>query len=169
MRRALALGAVLVLAAAAARSAPEEAMPSPLDYAYGWPIEQQSPSGFHEFDLPIEVYRSVADPGLRDIGVYDARGEPAPRLISAPKEAETPDQVVEKTLLPVLAAPGTPVADMRLALERSDGGTSVRIESMAAADARRRRRRSSLTLRISARRPAACAPSNSTGRARSSP
>ena len=132
MRRDLALGAAFVLAAATARSAPEEAMPSPLDYAYGWPIELQSPSGFHEFDLPLEVYRAVADPGLRDIGVYDARGEPAPRLISAPKETETPDQVVETTLLPVLAAPGTPVADMRLALERSDGGTSVRIESLAA-------------------------------------
>ena len=132
MRRDLALGTVLVLAAATARSTPEEAMPSPLDYAYGWPIEQQSLSGFHEFDLPLEVYRSVADPGLRDIGVYDARGEPVPRLISAPREAETPDQVVETTLLPVLAAPGTPIADMRLALERSDGGTSVRIESMAA-------------------------------------
>ncbi len=132
MRCATAFGVVLVLAAGVARSAPEEAMPSPLDYAYGWPIEQPSPSGFYEFDLPIEVYRSVADPGLRDIGVYDARGEPAPRLISAPKEAEAPDQVVETTLLPVLAAPGTPVADMRLALERSVGGTSVRIESMDA-------------------------------------
>lgn len=134
MRRAYAFGAVLVLAAAAARSAPEEAMPSPLNYAYGWPIQQPTPAGFHEFDLPIEVYRSVADPGLRDIGVYDARGEPAPRLISAPKEAETPDEVVEKTLLPILAAPGTPVAELRLALERSDGGTSVRIESVAGAD-----------------------------------
>ena len=135
MRPAFSFAAVLVLAAPGARSAPEESMPSPLDYAYGWPIEQESPSGFHEFDLPIEVYRSVADPGLRDIGVYDSRGEPAPRLISAPKEAETPDVVVETTLLPVLAAPGTPVADMRLALERSDGGTSVRIESVAAAEA----------------------------------
>lgn len=127
--------AAMILVAAGARAAPEESMPSPLDYAYGWPIEQESTSGFHEFDLPIEVYRSVADPGLRDIGVYDARGEPAPRLISAPREAETPDEIVEKSLLPVLAAPGTPVGDMRLALERSDGSTSVRIESVAAVDA----------------------------------
>jgi hypothetical protein len=134
MRPALAFGAVLVVAAAAVRAAPDEAMPSPLDYAYGWPIEQQSTSGFHELDLPIEVYRSVTDPGLRDIGVYDARGEPAPRLISAPQEAEAPDQLVEKILLPLHATPGTRVADMRLALERNEGGTSVRIESMAAAD-----------------------------------
>lgn len=135
MRRAFAFGAVLVLAASGARSAPEEDMPSPLDYAYGWPIEQQSASGFHEFDLNLEVYQSVADPGLRDVGVYDARGEPAPRLISVPREAGTPDQVVEAALLPVLAAPGTAVADMRLALERSDGGTRVRIESVAGSDA----------------------------------
>lgn len=134
MRRALALGAVLVLAAAGARSAPEETMPSPLDYAWGWPIEQQSTSGFHEFDLPLEVYRSVADPGLRDVGVYDSRGQPAPRLINAPREAGAPDQVVETVLLPLQATPGTRVGDMRLALERSDGGTSVRIESMAAVD-----------------------------------
>lgn len=135
MRRAFALGAALFLAAAAARSAPEEAMPSPLDYAWGWPIELQSPTGFHEFDLPLEVYRSVADPGLRDIGIYDARGEPAPRLVNAPRESATPDQVAEKALLPLQATPGTRVGDMRLALERSDGGTSVRIESMAAVDA----------------------------------
>ncbi len=109
-------------------------MPAPIDYAYGWPIQQESPSGFHELDLPVEVYRSVADPGLRDIGVYDSVGQPAPRLISAPAEIEVPDETVETALLPVLAVPGTPVADMRLALERSGDGTSVRIESVAAAD-----------------------------------
>jgi Protein of unknown function (DUF3999) len=135
MRFAVASGLALAFVAVAASSAADDRMPAPVDYAYGWTIRQAAPSGFHEFDLPLEVYRSVADPALRDIGVYDARGEPVPRLIGAPLEpAAAPDETVEESLLPVLASPGTRVADMRVALEQSGDGTSVRIESVANAD-----------------------------------
>ncbi len=131
MRFALAVGGALALFAIEAMPATDERMPLPVDYAYGWPIEQSSPTGFNELDLTLEVYRSVADPGLRDIGIYNARGEPVPRLISAPPEpAAVPDEAVEHALMPVFAAPGTPVADLRLTLTRS--GTNVHIESIGA-------------------------------------
>lgn len=132
MRFGLAAGGMLALFAIVATAAADDGMPLPADYAHGWPIEQSSPTGFNELDLTLEVYRSVADPGLRDIGIYNARGEPVPRLISAPPDpAAAPDEAVEQALLPVYAAPGTPVADLRLTLNRS--GTNVHIESLGAA------------------------------------
>ncbi|MBF8293285.1 MAG: hypothetical protein HW392_2112, partial [Steroidobacteraceae bacterium] len=87
---------------------------------------------FYELELSLDVYRSVTDPRLRDIGVYNPRGEPVPRLISPQAEPETaPEKSTEIAALPVYAPPNTPVGELRLALERSDGATTVRIESDA--------------------------------------
>lgn len=123
------LGAALTLAATGADSGADED-PRPGDYAYGWPIEQAAPGAFHGLDLSMEVYRSVADPELRDIGVYDASGRPVPRLIMKPTEpAAAPDSTAELELLPVYAPSGTPIAGMRLSLDRQSNGTSVRIET----------------------------------------
>jgi hypothetical protein len=124
-----ALLAGLVTAAAAAAAADEGSVPAAESYAYGWPIEPSASADFYELELPLEVYRSVTDPSLRDIGVYNAQGEPVPRLISAPANPEAaPDESVGLAPLPVHAPSGTPVSEMRFALERSDDGTSMRIE-----------------------------------------
>jgi len=130
MRFQIVILACLAMAVAFAATPSDDAMPAPDAYAYGWPIELEAPADFYEFELPLEVYRSVADPALRDIGVYNARGEPVPRLISAPANpGAAPEKTAEISALPIYAPPGTPLGELRLALERSDGGTSVRIET----------------------------------------
>ncbi len=137
LRPAILMVSCLAATAAIAAAPPADEIPAPDAYAYGWPIEPQTPADYYELELPLEVYRSVADPSLRDIGVYNARGEPVPRLISAPASPQAPpEETLELAVLPVYAPPGTPVGEVRLSLDRSSGGASVRIESGApAADA----------------------------------
>ena len=132
-----ALAVVLASAAAAAAPTDRDAVPAAESYAYGWPITPAAPADFYELELPLEVYRAVADPSLRDLGVYNADGEPVPRLVSAAAEPPAaPDETVALAPLPVRAPTGTPISAMRFALERNEQGTSVRIEGgVPAADA----------------------------------
>lgn len=124
-----ALAVVLAAAPVAAVPAERDPVPAAESYAYGWPIVPAATADFYELELPLEVYRAATDPSLRDLGVYNADGEPVPRLISPAAELSTaPDETVALAPLPVRAPTGTPVAAMRFALERSTGGTSVRIE-----------------------------------------
>jgi len=119
-----------VISVSVSAAAPQkDDVPAIDSYAYGWPINPAAPADFYEFELPFEVYRAATDPSLRDVGVYNAAGDPVPRLISAPAQPDAaPDEPVALSPLPVRAPPDAPVSAMRFALERSDGGTSVRIE-----------------------------------------
>jgi hypothetical protein len=144
-----ALAVVLAAAAAAAAPADRDAVPAAGSYAYGWPITPAVPADFYELELPLEVYRAVTDPSLRDLGVYNADGEPVPRLVSAAAEpAAAPDETVALAPLPVRAPTGTPVSACRQPMPRN---------SCCAP-----------TSPTSASRPNGCAPSRSSGRARSS-
>lgn len=136
-RIVIALAVVLAAAVAAAAPADRDAVPAAESYAYGWPIAPVAPADFYELELPLEVYRAVTDPSLRDLGVYNADDEPVPRLVSAAAEpAAAPDETIALAPLPVRAPTGTPVSAMRFALERNEQGTSVRIEGgVPAADA----------------------------------
>jgi len=132
-----ALAVVLAAASATAATTDRDAVPGAESYAYGWPITPATPADFYELELPLEVYRAVTDPSLRDLGVYNVDGEPVPRLLSAAAEPPAaPDETVALAPLPVRAPRGTPVAGMRFALERNEKGTSVLIEGgVPAADA----------------------------------
>jgi hypothetical protein len=122
----------LALMANAVIAAPSRPAPSPSAYAWGWPIEAQGPADYYEFTLPLAVYRSVADPELRDVGVFDARGEPVPRWIGkAAAPVPAAGEVRELTVLPVHAPPGTPAGEMKLALERRGDQMTVRIDETA--------------------------------------
>lgn len=110
----------------------DAAMPPAVDYGWDWPIETGATANFYEFELRIDVYRSVSDPGLRDIGVYNAAWEAVPRLVTPAEDRKAlPERSAQVAALPVRAPAGTPVGDMRLALEKGDAGTRVRIESDA--------------------------------------
>lgn len=64
-----------------AQSEPEEIeFPEMNDYAWGFPVIVQEEASFYSIRLPLEVNRSVTDPELRDAGVYNADGEPVPRM-----------------------------------------------------------------------------------------
>jgi len=67
------------------------ALPEPADYGYRFPLTQAQAADFYQVELTPEVYRSVADPLLRDAGVYNAAGRPVPRRFSHPDEARGPE------------------------------------------------------------------------------
>lgn len=111
-------------------AATDSATRSPGDYAYGWQVIVPAPAQLYELRIPVGVYRATLDPGLRDLAVFDADGEPVPRLIRAPA---APAAMAEPTLslavLPVWARPGQAAGDVRLTLDRSEGGTQLALES----------------------------------------
>ena len=60
-------------------------LPGRDEYAYSFGLALQGDSEFFTVDIRAEVYHSVSDPNLRDAGVYNADGQPVPRLIERPE------------------------------------------------------------------------------------
>ena len=78
----------IILMANAGLSAAAE-LPGRGEYAFGFPLLTEGDSEFFTVDLPIAVYQSVADSALRDAGVFNADGQPVPRVFEhKPPEAE---------------------------------------------------------------------------------
>ena len=96
---------------------------SPLDFAYGMPIATPTPGAAYRVAIPLEVYRKVVHEDLRDLRVFNARGEVVPYEFQQPQSKPVlrpPEQQ-----LPVFALRG----DARAALE----GVRVTIQSLGAA------------------------------------
>ncbi|MDA0993697.1 MAG: DUF3999 family protein [Proteobacteria bacterium] len=58
----------------------ETVFPEMNDYAWGFPVVVREPASFYSIRLPLDVNQSVTDPELRDAGVYNADGDPLPRI-----------------------------------------------------------------------------------------
>ena len=71
-------------------------LPSRDDYAWRFGLEIDPSREFQVVELPLEIYRSVSDPELRDLGVYNAAGQAVPRIIAPPGAG---NEMVEKELL----------------------------------------------------------------------
>lgn len=71
---------LLAIPAMAQTDSGETKFPEMSDYAWGFPVVVQEEASFYSVQLPLDVNRSVTDPELRDAGVYNADGEPVPRL-----------------------------------------------------------------------------------------
>lgn len=76
--RILNLMTVAMLCSAVAAA---DEIPDAQAYAWQFPLNVVEPSEYMEATIPIEVYRSVSDSALRDIGVYNAAGEAVPRMV----------------------------------------------------------------------------------------
>jgi hypothetical protein len=59
------------------------------DFAYALPITTPAPSSAYRIAIPLDVYRNVAHDDLRDVRVFNARGEVVPSEVqdAAPKPA----------------------------------------------------------------------------------
>ena len=72
MRHALLVVIALAANAVVAKPAARE------DYAWSWPIAADTKAGAVRVVLPPDVYARVAEPGLRDLAVYNAAGAEVP-------------------------------------------------------------------------------------------
>lgn len=108
-------------------------LPPPDAYAYGFAVETTDAADYYEIALPLAVYRSTADPRLRDLGVYDRQGRPVPRFVEPPVAAPEPAErriEIRAFALP-RDAPRSPEA-IRLLLQTGRNGGFVALESAAA-------------------------------------
>jgi hypothetical protein len=109
-------------------------LPGRDDYAYGFPLTAGAESEYYTLELPLAVYRSVADPALRDIGVYNADGQPVPRLIERPESGSggagddeaAAEAEIALGLIPLYGRRAEPSEQLRLLLPQ--GGNSTRLE-----------------------------------------
>jgi hypothetical protein len=105
-------------------------LPGRDDYAYGFPLTTLGDSEFFAVDVPLDVYRAVSDPALRDAGVYNADGQPVPRLIERPAvDAEGIEQEIELGLIPLYGEQAEQSEQLRLLLLQEADRTRLELES----------------------------------------
>lgn len=59
----------------------QNTLPELNNYAWGFPVRIDEASSFYRIELPLGVNQSSADAQLRDVAVYNATGEPVPRVV----------------------------------------------------------------------------------------
>lgn len=120
LRRRLVLGCAL-LAGFACRAAPS---PGPADFAYGQQIRTAGEAAAYRLTLPLGVYREAVYADLRDLRVFNGRGEVVPyALATRPADAATAMQSLSRPLFAITDTSATGVEALRLAIEA--GGTSA--------------------------------------------
>ena len=72
------LAALAVMLGWGASSVAAAAEVHPEDFAYGMPIETEGAGTAYRFTLPVEVFMKVVHEDLRDVRVFNARGEVVP-------------------------------------------------------------------------------------------
>ena len=105
------------------------AVPDMNDYVWGFPVIVQEESSFYLVQLPLAVNRSTTDPRLRDVGVYNADGEPVPRVIRPfSDDAEPIERNRQLPFVPLFEdVEGDNGEEIRLLLERTDASTKLQV------------------------------------------
>lgn len=109
-------------------------IPAPDEYAYRFPLHVEQGADFIAADIPLEVYRSVVDPSLRDVGVYNAAGQAVPRKLEAPREPT--DRVERATplgMVPLYGPREGELADsgrrLQLLMQLDEPGATLQFQS----------------------------------------
>lgn len=109
----------LLLLAAGAASAAER----PDEFAYGARLEADGKEALYEVTLPPTVYRSVAQPDLRDVRVFNGSGEVVPHAWRTRRTEGTETAApVALTLFPLKAEPGVTADGLSISVRRGAGG-----------------------------------------------
>ena len=109
-------------------------LPDREEYAYGFPLEIQEGSEFLSATITLEVYRAVADPALRDAGVYNAAGQPVPRIFEHPAPEDTStEQKTVLGLVPLYGQQADQPDQLRLLLHQNANATTLDLDVRAGA------------------------------------
>jgi hypothetical protein len=106
---------------------------TPQDFAYARQIETPGKAAVYRVALPLDVYRKIARNDLRDLHVFNARGEPVPHVLKSPLVESTLRQPARQLpLFPLRGDPGTALDALRADLESGKATVNVQTESTAA-------------------------------------
>lgn len=78
-------GCVVLLLALAVGAAVQAAPLEPKQFAYGMPIVTPGEAAEYRLEIPAEVYLKSVQPGLRDLQIFNGKGEPVPFAIVPPQ------------------------------------------------------------------------------------
>jgi len=121
------LGLALLAMAGPAKA---EEIPASGSYAYGFPITGGEGAEFRAAPVPLSVYRSVTDPGLRDLGVYNAAGEAVPRIVVSPADEPPPaEQEFVLGLVPLYGPAAEQGEQLRLLMKQDASGTRLSLDA----------------------------------------
>jgi hypothetical protein len=119
----------LVLLSLAVPPAAAVELPGRDEYAFGFSLTLAGDSEFFAAAVPLEVYRSVADTGLRDAGVYNAAGQPVPRIFEHPAEPESRELAMPLGIVPLYGDQASEPDQLRLLLRRDADGTVLELDA----------------------------------------
>jgi hypothetical protein len=105
-------------------------IPEESEYAWQFPIRIEAPAEFLAVGIPLDVYRSVSDPELRDIGVYNAAGEAVPRTFQQVEEkVDDVELGFPLGMVPLYGELAESERRLRLLMQLNDAGTSLQFAS----------------------------------------
>ncbi len=108
----------------------QEPAPAQDQYAYGFPIQTTADVSFFSVELPLEVYQSVSDQRLRDAGVYNASGQPVPRVFNQTKSNITlSEQSLALNFVTLFDQADAAPDDVQLLFEQQGDRTTLQLNS----------------------------------------
>jgi hypothetical protein len=132
--RSLSFAALLCASAALAQPA---SMP---EFARSAELTLEGKGAIYSLELPVEVYKGLERRDLGDLRVQNAAAESVPHALMLPALSERkPAAPLSLPYFPLLGAPGKPVEDMTLRVERGPDGTVKAVVSTGERGATARR------------------------------
>ena len=126
------VAAVVVVFAYAASGMTFAAELHPEDFAYGMPLESRGAGTAYRFTVPVEVFMKVAHEDLRDLRVFNARGEVVPyELLQAPAKPTSRPPGPSLPLFPLHGEARASLNGVRVTIHSE--GTSVDLHTAGAA------------------------------------
>lgn len=114
-------------------SASGQAAPASEDFAYGIRLVTDGQGGIYQLSVPAEVYASVVSPGLSDVRVFNAAGEPVPHLMRTPSSGSPEaERVVSVPFFPLRGE--ADAENPRLTVTTNDDGSVVSIQREGGGD-----------------------------------
>src|SRR4029079_18620851 len=119
--RSLPLAALVCASAALAQPLPA---PKPPEFTRSAELTLEGKGAIYALDLPVEVYAGLERRDLGDLRVQNAAAESVPHALVRPASSERkPAASIALPYFPLLGAPGRPVEDMTLRVERKPDGS----------------------------------------------
>lgn len=107
------------------------ASPNPDMFAYGMKINSSGGNAFYEFELPLEIYKSVTSKELHDIRVFNSEGTVAPHVIYTPDNRTHEKDVIfaELPFFPITSAINSSDDEITVHIEKDKQGTIVDVKT----------------------------------------
>ena len=100
---------------------------APNDYAFAITIEAARPDGFYRVDLDERIYRNLGREDLRDIAVFDARGNQLPSSVEAPLQVARKLETHALAMFPIPREPGSDAALASVHIRRDATGRLIEL------------------------------------------